>query len=119
MLCGWSTGWMSWTWTNWLAAGRRWMNTEQPGLFALMRATVRRELLIALRSPGDFINPLVFFVISVTLFPLGVGADTVILGEVAAGVVWVTALLAVMLSLDSMFRADYEDGSLEQLLLSP
>ncbi|MBN4075798.1 MAG: heme exporter protein CcmB [SAR86 cluster bacterium] len=86
---------------------------------SIIKATLRRELLIAFRSPGDIINPLMFFVIAVSLFPLGVGADQAFLSEIAPGVVWVTALLAVMLSMDSLFRADYEDGSLEQLLLSP
>lgn len=85
----------------------------------IVKATLRRELLIAFRSPGDIINPLMFFVIAVSLFPLGVGADQAFLGEIAPGVIWVTALLAVMLSMDSLFRSDYEDGSLEQLLLSP
>lgn len=86
---------------------------------SIVKATFRRELLIAFRSPGEIINPLMFFVIAVSLFPLGVGADQGILSEIAPGVIWVTALLAVMLSMDSLFRADYEDGSLEQLLLSP
>ncbi|MAY02773.1 MAG: heme exporter protein CcmB [Gammaproteobacteria bacterium] len=86
---------------------------------SIVIATLRRELLIAFRSPGDMINPLMFFVIAVTLFPLGVGSDTAFLSEIASGVIWVTALLAVMLSMDSLFRSDYEDGSLEQLLLSP
>lgn len=85
----------------------------------IVKATLRRELLIAFRSPGDIINPLMFFVIAVSLFPLGVGADQAFLSEIAPGVIWVTALLAVMLSMDSLFRSDYEDGSLEQLLLSP
>jgi len=86
---------------------------------SIIAATLRRELLIAFRSPGEIINPLMFFVIAVSLFPLGVGANQEFLSEIAAGVIWVTALLAVMLSMDSLFRADYEDGSLEQLLLSP
>ena len=86
---------------------------------SIIKATLRRELLIAFRSPGEIINPLMFFVIAVSLFPLGVGADQAFLSEIAPGVIWVTALLAVMLSMDSLFRADYEDGSLEQLLLSP
>ncbi len=85
----------------------------------IIKATLRRELLIAFRSPGEIINPLMFFVIAVSLFPLGVGVDQAFLSEIAPGVIWVTALLAVMLSMDSLFRADYEDGSLEQLLLSP
>ncbi len=60
-----------------------------------------------------------FFVISISLFPLGGGADTDFLSGIASGVIWVTALLAIMFSMDSLFRADYEDGSLEQLLMSP
>jgi len=82
-------------------------------------ATIRRELLLAVRNPVDVINPLIFFVIAVTLFPLGGGVDDEYLSSIAPGVIWVTALLAVMLSMDSLFRADYEDGSLEQLLMSP
>ncbi|HEY0963836.1 MAG TPA: heme exporter protein CcmB [Pseudomonadales bacterium] len=89
------------------------------GLRGVLASVLRRELLIALRSPGNIVNPLMFFVIAVTLFPFGGGADRVFLASIAPGVVWVTALLAVMLSMDSLFRADYEDGSLEQLLLSP
>lgn len=91
----------------------------QIGLGGTLVAVLRRELLIALRSPGNIVNPLMFFVIAVTLFPLGGGADPAFLSSIASGVVWVTALLAVMLSMDSLFRADFEDGSLEQLLLSP
>jgi len=89
------------------------------GVFAGMRAAMQRELRIAFRSPGNIVNPLMFFVIAVTLFPLGGGADPVWLASIASGVIWVTALLAVMLSMESLFRNDYEDGSLEQLLLSP
>ena len=60
-----------------------------------------------------------FFVIVVTLFPLGVGPDGSLLAEIAPGVIWVAALLATLLALDGLFRDDYIDGSLEQLLLSP
>jgi len=96
------------------------MSTIAPmGLGAVMGATMRREMLLALRSPGDVINPLMFFVIAVTLFPLGGGAESNFLSSIASGVIWVTALLAIMFSMDSLFRADYEDGSLEQLLMSP
>src|SRR5690606_16769123 len=91
----------------------------QHGLRRVLAATLRRELLIALRRPGDVVNPLMFFVIAITLFPLGAGNDEEFLAAIAPGVVWVTALLAVMLSMDSLFRSDYEDGSLEQLLLVP
>lgn len=91
----------------------------QMGLGAVIAATVRRELLLAFRSPGDVINPVMFFIIAVTLFPLGGGTDSAFLGSIASGVIWVTALLAIMFSMDSLFRADFEDGSLEQLLMSP
>ncbi len=89
------------------------------GLAASLRATLARELQIALRSPGNMVNPLMFFIIAVSLFPLGGGADPEWLGRIAPGVLWVTALLAVMLSMESLFRSDFEDGTLEQLLLSP
>lgn len=91
----------------------------QLGLAGTLGAVFRRELLVALRSPGNIVNPLMFFLIAVSLFPFGGGADPVFLAGIAPGAVWVTALLAVMLSMDSLFRADFEDGSLEQLLLSP
>lgn len=89
------------------------------GLGQVIAATIRRELLLAIRNPGDIVNPLMFFVIAVILFPLGGGADETFLSGIAPGVIWVTALLAVMLSMDTLFRADYEDGNLEQLLMSP
>ncbi len=89
------------------------------GLGTSLLATLRRELQIALRSPGNMVNPLMFFIIAVSLFPLGGGADPEWLGRIAPGVLWVTSLLAVMLSMESLFRSDYEDGTLEQLLLSP
>jgi heme exporter protein CcmB len=95
------------------------MSRQTLGVWGSLRATFGRELLILWRSPGDIVNPLMFFVIAVSLFPLGGDADPTYLSGIAAGVVWVTALLAVMLSMESLFRSDYEDGSLEQLLLSP
>ena len=89
------------------------------GMGAILVATLRRELQIALRSPGNMLNPLMFFIIAVSLFPLGGSADPEWLARIAPGVVWVTALLAVMLSMESLFRIDFEDGTLELLLLSP
>lgn len=89
------------------------------GMGAVLAATLRRELQIALRSPGNMVNPLMFFIIAVALFPLGGSADPEWLARIAPGVVWVTALLAVMLSMESLFRSDFEDGTLELLLLSP
>ena len=82
-------------------------------------ATLKRDLLVAFKRRNDLLNPIMFFLIVVTLFPLGVSSDPVELARISAGVVWVSALLASMLSLDNLYRADYEDGSLEQLLLSP
>lgn len=79
---------------------------------------VRRDLTLALRRPSHLANPLVFFVIVVSLFPLGVGPEPNLLQTLAPGVIWVGALLAAMLSLEGMFHSDFEDGSLEQLLLS-
>ena len=64
-------------------------------------------------------NPLVFFIMVVSMFPLGVTPDHAFLAELSAGVIWVTALLAALMSMDNMFRSDYDDGSLEQLLLMP
>ena len=82
-------------------------------------ATLKRDLVIAVKRRNDLLNPIMFFLIVVSLFPLGISPDPVELGRVSAGVIWVSALLASMLSLDNLYRADYEDGSLEQLLLSP
>ncbi len=81
--------------------------------------TLRRDLLVALRRPGDVANPLVFFVIVIALFPLGIGPAPSDLARIAPGVLWVVALLASLLSTDMVFRSDHDDGSLEQLLRSP
>lgn len=78
-----------------------------------------RDLRIALRSRHELINPLIFFALVVTLFPLATTPSEALLQEMAPGVIWVSALLAVLLSLDRLFKQDYEDGSLDQLMLSP
>lgn len=80
---------------------------------------IGRDLRLALRQPGDAASVLVFFVVAAVLFPFGVGPEPNVLARIAAGVVWVTGLLAAMLSFDRLFAADYEDGSLEQLALLP
>ena len=80
---------------------------------------LRRDLVLAFRHRTELVNPLLFFVIVVTLFPLGLEPNPKTLKLIGPGVIWVAALLAAMLSLDSMFRSDYEDGTLEQMLLSP
>ena len=82
-------------------------------------AIIRRDLLLAFRRRAEMANPLLFFVLVVTLFPLAVGAEPNLLQTMAPGVIWVSALLAALLSLDGLFRSDFDDGSLEQLLLSP
>jgi heme exporter protein B len=80
---------------------------------------VRRDLRLALRQGGDAVMVLAFFFLAVILFPLGVGPELETLTRIAAGIVWVTALLAALLSLERLFLADYEDGSLEALALMP
>ena len=83
------------------------------------RATLKRDLIIAYKRKNDVVNPFMFFLIVATMFPIGISPDPDRLGEIAAGVLWISALLASLLAMDNLFRADYEDGSLEQLLLSP
>ncbi|PKM31552.1 MAG: heme exporter protein CcmB [Gammaproteobacteria bacterium HGW-Gammaproteobacteria-11] len=78
----------------------------------------RREWQLAWRRPSDLLNPLVFFAIVISLFPLAVGPEPGMLRTMAPGIIWVAALLATLLSLDGLFRSDFEDGSLEQWVLS-
>jgi heme exporter protein B len=88
---------------------------------SLLRAftlLLKRDLTLAIRHRAEMINPLLFFVLVTSLFPLGIGADPKLLQAVAAGVIWVAALLAALLSLEGIFRSDFEDGTLEQFLLS-
>lgn len=82
-------------------------------------ALVRRDLLLAFRHRGELVNPLLFFMIVVTLFPLGVSPEEAVLRTMAPGVIWIAALLAGLFSLESMFRSDFDDGALEQMALSP
>ena len=80
---------------------------------------VRRELRLAMRQAGDSAIIVLFFVLAAMLFPFGVGPEPNMLARMAPGIVWVTALLAAMLSFERLFAPDYEDGSLEQLALGP
>lgn len=80
---------------------------------------LRRELLTAFRRIADVFNPLWFFIIVITLFPLGVGPEPQLLMRIAPGIIWVAALLASLLSLERLFKDDFSDGGLEQLMLSP
>ncbi len=92
---------------------------NQLSLLRLFALVLRRDLLLALRRQADVLTTLVFFVMVVSLFPLGVGPEPSMLRKMAAGVLWVAALLASMLSLNRLFAADYLDGTLEQMLLAP
>ena len=82
-------------------------------------AIVRRDLLLALRHRAEAVNPLLFFLIVVSFVPLGLSPRREVLELIAPGVLWIAALLATLLSLERMFRTDFEDGSLELMLISP
>ncbi|MFO1373485.1 MAG: heme exporter protein CcmB [Agitococcus sp.] len=82
-------------------------------------AVIQRDLKLVSRQGGEWLNPLSFFLMVITLFPLAISSTPTKLAAMAGGVVWIAALLAVLLSMDSLFRQDYDDGSLEQLLVSP
>ncbi len=82
-------------------------------------ALLKRDLLLAYRNRGELANPMLFFIIVVSLFPLAVSPESEKLSIMAAGVIWVAALLATLLSIERIFRSDFDDGTLEQILLSP
>ena len=84
-----------------------------------LAALLRRDLALAARRLADSFMGLAFFALALSLFPFGVGASPDILARIGPGVVWVVALLAVLLTLDRLWLADHEDGSLELLLLAP
>ena len=84
-----------------------------------VRAILLRDLRLALRQGGDAATVVLFFVLAASLFPFGVGPEPNLLARIAAGIIWVTALLSVMLGLDRLFLADHEDGSLEAMMTSP
>jgi heme exporter protein B len=79
----------------------------------------RRQLVLAFRRPIEIANPLLFFLMVVALFPLGLGPEPAQLADFAPGILWIIALLANLLTSDAVFRSDFDDGSLEQLLLAP
>ncbi len=95
------------------------VRAEIPGIGSGILAVIRRDLLLAWKRPGDILNPLFFFAMVATLFPLGTGPSAEQLEFSGPGVLWVAALLAMMVSLHSLFLQDYEDGSLDQMLVSP
>lgn len=82
-------------------------------------AVLGRDIRLAVRHGGDLFVPVAFFVLAVLLFPFGIGPEPSVLERVAPGIIWVTALLSSMLSLDRLFAVDHDDGSLDQLILSP
>ena len=81
-------------------------------------ALIKRDMTLIWRNRQDLMNPLVFFVIIISLFPLGVSPEGHLLALIAPGIIWVAALLVTLLSLDSLYRSDYDDGTLEQLIIS-
>ena len=88
-------------------------------MFKAFLWVIRRDLILAMRHRSDLFTTLFFFIIVVSLFPLGIGPELDTLRLIAPGVVWVAALLASMLALERLFAVDYNDGSLEQMLLTP
>ncbi len=95
------------------------MESTAPSVFHAFCQVLSRDLRLHFRQRGDLMNPLVFFILVASLFPLGVGPETKMLTQIGSGIIWVAALLATLLSLDSLFRSDFDDGSLEQIMLSP
>lgn len=92
---------------------------DKRSLLFACRSMIARDLLLAMRRRADVLTSLIFFMIVVSLFPLGVGPESKTLKEIGVGVIWVAALLASMLSLGRLFSDDYQDGTLEQILLLP
>ena len=80
--------------------------------------TLTRDLKMAFRNPSSFLNPLMFFVISISLFPIAISPDAETLMNIAPGIIWVITMLAVLLSLNSLFHSDYDNGVLEQIVIS-
>ena len=85
----------------------------------VFRTILVRDLMLAMRRKTDILSTLFFFIIVISLFPLGVGVDKNMLIKIAPGIAWVAALLASMLALERLFSSDYEDGTLEQMLIAP
>src|SRR5206468_11410249 len=100
------------------AADRRPPDPAAGGGMTAFVAIIQRDVLLALRTPGDSLTVVAFFVIAVVLFPFGVGPEPQLLARIASGVIWVTALLACLLSLDRLFALDHDDGSLDLILLA-
>lgn len=92
---------------------------QAPGNLQLLKYLIRRDCQVALRQRSEVLNPIIFLLVIITLFPLAVGPGAATLSAIAPGVIWVSALLSAMLGLERMFRDDFRDGSLEHMLLLP
>ena len=88
-------------------------------MIKFMLTIIHRDLLLLIRQPSETLNPLVFFLLVIALFPLGISPEATLLSKTAAGMIWVAAMLATLLSLELLFKLDHDDDSLEQLLLAP
>ena len=95
------------------------LSATGPSMTEVFVCVLRRDLMLASRRRIDALLPLAFFIVAISLFPLGVGPEPGMLRDMAPGIVWVCALLASMLSVGSLFASDHADGSLEQMLLAP
>ncbi|MBE8233162.1 MAG: heme exporter protein CcmB [Endozoicomonadaceae bacterium] len=87
-------------------------------MFTVFKTILGRDLTLAMRRKTDILTTLFFFIIVISIFPLGVGFDKAMLQKMAPGIAWIAALLASMIALERLFASDYEDGTLEQMLLS-
>jgi len=91
---------------------------ELPSLGKMLAASLRREITLGFRNRGDIANPAIFFLSIIVFVPLGISPESSVLSGIAPGMIWIVALLATLLSLDRLFQSDYEDGCLEQMVLS-
>ena len=92
--------------------------SAQAGMSSAFFALLRRDLLLAFRRRTELLFPIIFLLVVVSLFPMGIGPGPQLLARIGPGVIWIAALLATVISLDSLFRSDFEDGSMEQFLIS-
>ena len=91
---------------------------SRPGSTQAFTSLLRRDLVLAFRRRSEMLQPVIFLLVVVSLFPLGVGPSPDLLATIAPGVIWIAALLATVLSLETLFRSDFEDGTLEQFAIS-